>query len=230
MVNFKSSKDIKPSDIFETAIVFDVETVPQDPLSVIQQAEFEKRFKKSKDFLSAAPEDIPNLERKFLSVSPFFGKIICICVYFPESRTTRKLIGDEKSILTGFWDIIDQNKFSGLFISFNGLGFDVPFILRRSMILGIRPTHQRFCDTYKYQKIPHRDVYLMISEYDRGFTASLDLACDVCGVESPKHGVVKAENVEEYYKQGKIDLIADYCMKDVMATYEIYKLARYYCC
>ena len=57
---------------------------------------------------------------------------------------------------------------------------------------------------------------------------SLDLSCDLVGVTSSKEGEIKAEDVYEAFKAGRIAEIADYCEHDVRATLEVYfKLKAY---
>jgi predicted PolB exonuclease-like 3'-5' exonuclease len=228
-MTFTSSKEMERS---ETAVVYDIETIPQKGLSKIQESELQIRFERSKMYertLKGIGEmSVAAAKRKFMAISPYFGQIICIGLYWPCSKKKEALVGTEHQILTNFWDRIRQENFTGYFISFNGLSFDAPFIMRRSMILNILPTNQVFMDTYRYQKKPHRDVYLMISDFGTSFLANLDLACDAYGIESPKHGAVRADNVAEYYEKGEIQLIADYCLRDVMATNDLHAKAMKY--
>jgi predicted PolB exonuclease-like 3'-5' exonuclease len=69
---------------------------------------------------------------------------------------------------------------------------------------------------------------MILADWDRFNVVSLDLACDLFSIPSPKTGEVKAEDVEEYYHAGKIDAIAEYCLKDVDTTYEVYKKLTQY--
>lgn len=111
---------------------------------------------------------------------------------------------------------------------YNGLGFDVPWIIKRSIKHNIKAASKPFLDLRRYQKYPHFDVQMILADWDRFNVVSLDLACDLFAVPSPKKGVVKAEDVAQYYDDGKIDEIAAYCLKDVDATYKIYKLLTQY--
>jgi len=228
---FKSSDFLKPQDAL---VVFDIETIPQTILTKTQTYELEKRFKKSRLFEQVLKTEIDlaqatiSAKKQFMAVSPYFGEIICIGLYWPESDRQEVLIGNEADILRKFWDRINANDFSGNFITFNGLSFDVPFIIRRSMKHKILPTNEKFLDTYRFQKQPHRDVYLMITGYDRDFPCNLDLACDTYDIPSPKHGEVRADNVYEYYLKGEIQKIADYCLRDVISTYQLFEVARKY--
>ena len=163
-----------------------------------------------------------------MATNPFYGEIICIGLHkaVGDEFGTTTLMGSERAILEKFWKILAP--FKGLFISFNGLGFDVPFILKRSMKYDLIPTSNDFLDQKRFSRKPHFDVKLIIGDWDRYAPGTLRLICEHLGIESPKEGIVKAENVEDEFKKGNIQAIADYCLKDVVATYKAYlKLNKY---
>ena len=45
---------------------------------------------------------------------------------------------------------------------------------------------------------------------------------DLFGIKSPKAGGVTGYEVPEYFAEGKIREIAEYCVRDVVATAELY--------
>lgn len=215
-------------------LAFDIETIPQqEPLTDIQQEELgkqlEKIFAKNPDWTE---EDKIKYRRLIMATNPMFGEIVCIGIYktttlngsyqYDSRAFTTKTEGNEKQILSRFWKILEP--FKGVFVSFNGLDFDVPFILKRSMKHGILPTNNRFLDKRRFSINPHFDVKLVIGDWDKYAFGTLRLVCDHLGIASPKEGVVKAENVEEEFKKGNIDLIAEYCLKDVEATHSAYEV------
>lgn len=219
-------------------MTFDIETVPQqEPLTDIQQEELqrqlEKTFAKNLDW---SDEEKEKYRRLFMATNPMFGEIICIglhrtttlngSVLFDSVAYTTKSEGDEERILKRFWKILEQ--FRGIFVSFNGLDFDAPFIIKRSMKYGILPTNNDFLDKKRFQTKPHFDVKLLYGDWDKYAFGTLRLLCDHLGIASPKEGMVKAENVENEFKKGNIDLIAEYCLKDVEATYKAYELLKNY--
>ena len=116
-------------------LTFDIETIPQQaPLTVIQQEELnrqlDKYFARMGDI---SEEDKAKATRLLMATNPYFGEIICIGLHrtVNDLYDSKALVGEEKSILERFWKILES--FKGIFISFNGLNFDVPFILKRSM-------------------------------------------------------------------------------------------------
>jgi len=213
-------------------LAFDIETIPQqEPLSDIQQEELDKQLEKT---FTKNPEwdeiEKEKYKRLIMATNPFYGEIICIGMYKTANNgqyeDSRAITGDERSILNKFWKVLEN--FKGTFISFNGMNFDLPFILKRSMKYGIKPTNNDFLDMRRFSRKPHFDVKLIVGDWDKYAYGTLHLMCDHFGVPSPKEGLVKAENVEEQFKKGNIDLIAEYCLKDVEATYRLYAILQDY--
>lgn len=209
---------------------FDLETIPQEDssLSDIQKEEITKKVERA---IEKDPKSDPlQTKNKIMSISPYFGRIVTAGIKIMEDgRQTffEPLVGDEKEILQKFFEL--QRDFRGAYVTFNGLGFDVPFILKRAMHHGVTPTNSYFLNTRRYSKYPHFDVKDVISDFDRYAAPTLKLACDLFGIPSPKEGEVKAENVYDAYLDGRIQQIADYCMLDVEATHKVFlKLAGYY--
>lgn len=215
-------------------ITFDIETIPQrSPLSDAQAKELEKRENKyywNKDRADCDEEDV---RKMLMGTNPFLGEIVCIGLLGHaengDSKTKSLFVTDgitEKEMLEEFWEILGDYK--GLFVSFNGLGFDVPWIIKRSMIHGIVPTNNDFLNTRRYLKYPHFDALQILADYSPSSYMTLDLACNMLGVETPKDGEIKAENVAQAFKDGRIQEIADYCLKDIEATYKVYEIVSKY--
>jgi predicted PolB exonuclease-like 3'-5' exonuclease len=200
-------------------IGFDIETVPLDNLSQAQLDFLDKRLEFSKD----------NDSEKIKGTNPYLGKIVCIGLgeIVDKKIATRSLIGEEKEILEKFWEIMGRVG-PATFVSFNGLNFDIQFILIRTIFHGIRPTNQQFLDKKKFQLHPHFDIMQLMANWSNPFP-SLDLVCDFLGVKTPKDGAIAAKDVAKAYKDGRIKEIAEYCEKDVKATLEVYlKIKDYF--
>lgn len=215
-------------------ITFDIETIPkQDPLTIIEKEELFKKLQKLYNTISM--EDFENPNDTVLSdlnmlqaTNPYFGEIVCIGVHRDNGfkSGSKAYIGKEFDILTNFWELLKD--FKGSYISFNGLDFDVPYIIKRSMYHNILPTNKNFLNLRRYYYFPHFDIKAMLGNWDKYSGGSLKLACNFLDIASPKEGEVKAENVYSAYKDGHIQKIADYCLRDVEATYQLYKKVNNY--
>lgn len=206
-------------------IVFDIETIPQQPgefppaLEDLISRKMERALRSNPNM--SAPAQLEE-RRKIMATDPFLGRIICIGLYMPGSDSRIAITDDsEKVILDRFWKLIAG--FNGLFVSFNGVRFDCPFIVRRSIVNRVAPTNATFLQFNKYDPFPpHFDVMLQLSGRE-GFI-SLKHACEILGVASPKDGDIKADGVEQAWKDGRIKEIAEYCLRDVIATHKVFEI------
>lgn len=204
--------------------VFDIETVPQDKLTPSLWEELERKIENE---VARTSEDREKIRLKLQHLNPAFGKIICIGTLYKsmnlqgewEEKSEVFSAEDENQVLLDFWRrLADFNERRTLFVSFNGLRFDVPFIIARTVALNLSPTNQSFLDTYRYGKFPHFDVCLALDNQ-----LTLEATCETFGIDSPKTQGIKGSMVSDFYKQGKILEILGYCLRDVKATYEIFQ-------
>ena len=209
------------------SITFDIETIPQQtPLTEYQQEQLDKRLKyELKEYVNGdkpTDEILKDIRRKTMALCPYLGTVICICTFNDFTNEKTKIInGTEQDILTTFWETIESES---EFISFNGLSFDVPWIIIKSAIyqIPIRKGHP-FTNRRRYYTKPHFDLAEWSSDWRPQFRVSLKGLCEMLGIDSPKEGVVRADSVEKFYLEGKIKEIAEYCMRDVLATHQGYK-------
>jgi len=135
----------------------------------------------------------------------------------------------EKEMLENFWQGANQYD---EFISFNGRGFDVPFLVVRSAVHNIRPTKDLMSNRYLSSQTfgaKHVDLLDQLTFYGtmrkRG---NLHLWSRVFGIKSPKAEGIKGEDVGRLYKEKKFLDIARYNVADLRATKELYDYWRNY--
>jgi hypothetical protein len=132
--------------------------------------------------------------------------------------------GDEKALLEKFWETVGPGKSGGKpprMVSFNGRGYDGPTLMIRSAQLGVRPS--RNLVGYRYSMAEHCDLQEVFTF--QGTTRdwmSLEYWCRRFDIESPK-GSIDGSQVARVYREGRIDDIAEYCLRDVRATAQLYK-------
>jgi len=135
---------------------------------------------------------------------------------------------DEVELLTAFWDVA---KHYDQIVTFNGRGFDVPFIYLRSAILNVPITRKDWLG-YRYAVEPHCDLAEQLTFYGvsgrdgaaRRF--NLDFYCKAFGIESPKSHGVTGMDVTDLLNEGRYREIAEYCLRDVRATVHLYQIWR----
>ncbi len=146
----------------------------------------------------------------------------CVC---GQDKDTKSLHLDEAKTLTQFWNHLDRINFDpkkDLIVGHNILGFDLPFLYHRSMICGVRPSHQLLngkpweIAEFIYDTM---DRWQMGKFYEKVGLEELALAF---GLDCPKTGEVHGGNLLESFRAGKHEEIREYCLKDVRCTRELY--------
>lgn len=133
---------------------------------------------------------------------------------------------DETELLTAFWNVAKHYE---AIVTFNGRGFDVPFLYLRSALLHV-PVSRKNWLGYRFQTEPHCDLAEQLTFYGvsgregaaRRF--NLDFYCKAFGIDSPKSHGVSGANVNDLVKQKQFRQIAEYCLRDVHATVCLYNI------
>jgi 3'-5' exonuclease len=201
-------------------LVVDIETVGQDPETIPARAR--------EILLEVETEEERLKVLDCLGLDPCTGRIICIGVYWIELDKSRAYCHeDERELLANFWNDIGQIR-PQKYVTFNGKSFDFPYINIRSAINGVPIPRDAVLDTRRFSTERHFDVREVMTNYERYRKGTLEFFCEIFGVPSPKNGI-NGKNVGEYFKAGKLDEIAKYCLGDCKATGQLYlKLRNYY--
>ena len=163
------------------------------------------------------PEKVEDTFRK-TALRGHQGRILCIG-YIKESGkgfTEDVITGLEPSILRYFWDLATNVD---LFVGFNILGFDLRFIMQRSVVHGIRPTKR--LSFARYRSEPVYDVMQEWECWGREYI-KLGALAEALDLESPK-GDLDGSKVYDYYQDGRLEEVYRYCMEDVRTTRAIYR-------
>ncbi len=200
-------------------MIVDIETVGQDVDRIPPRA--------LEILLPADDEEERQRVLESLGLDPCTGRIICIGVYWLEVDRSRAYCqSDERELLANFWSDLGQIR-PTRFVTFNGKSFDFPYINVRSAILEVPIPRDIMLDTRRFSTDRHFDVREALTNYDRYRKGTLEFFCEIFGVPSPKDGI-DGSKVGDYFKQGRLDEIAHYCLADCKATAELYQRLRHY--
>lgn len=213
------------------SVVFDIETVglPWESLDDAQRTYLQKNARTDEE-----KQKLPEL----LSLWPFTARVVVLAMLNPDSGRGRvwyektdgrveetsadglfTFVGDtEVAFLAEFWSAIARFH---RFVTFNGRGFDGPFLMLRSAALGIPVTKNLV--GYRYALRPHTDLLDVISFFGASRKWNLDFACKAFGIESPKEQGMDGYSVGPFYRAGRLREIALYCRRDVEATALLYQ-------
>ena len=218
-------------------LIFDIETIGVD---------FNSLDDKSREFLlkfAETPEEEEETKDR-LSFSPLTGEVVAIgilnpdtdkgAVYFrdPAGKLEKESKDDiqytpcatEKEVLKEFWQtaaLYDQ------FVTFNGRGFDSPFLIVRSAIHKIKPTKNLMPNRYESDQfgktITHVDLLDRLTFFGSvRRKMNLHMWCRAFDIESPKTKGITGDDVGRLFKDKKYVEIAQYCAGDLWATKELF--------
>ncbi len=141
------------------------------------------------------------------------------------SDGTTMALGDEKSVINGFWSLLEHYRGAHL-VSFNGRGFDAPFLMLRSAVHRIRPIRDLMSGT-KFNYPLHTDLadelaFYSFSKDGPSRRFNFDFYMKSFGLTSPKEEGVDGSMVGDLFAKGEERVIAEYCLRDVRATLDLY--------
>ena len=227
-------------------LVFDIETTAQ-PLENFDEAQQEYLFREAGKIADEPAREKKRAEiRQLFSLWPLTGQVVCIAMLNAEKQRGQVLFlaedfeedaeeaspvkfvpfAEEAELLTAFWDVA---KHYDQVVTFNGRGFDVPFLYLRSALLNV-PISKKNWLGYRYAVEPHCDLAEQFTFYSVGGQGgaarrfNLDFYCKAFGIESPKSHGVTGMDVSALMAEQKFREIADYCLRDVRATVELHKI------
>jgi hypothetical protein len=227
-------------------LVFDIETtaLPLEGFDAVQQ---EYLFREAENLPDPAQRPVrrEEIQRQF-SLWPLTGQVVCIAMVNAESGRGKVLFladdaeaardwpnaadflpcADESDLLTEFWEVAVHYD---SIVTFNGRTFDVPFLYLRSALLNV-PISRKDWLGYRFQTEPHCDLLEQLTFYNvsgrdgaaRRF--NLDFYCKAFGIESPKSHGITGMDISRLVQEGRGREIAQYCLGDVHATVELYRI------
>jgi hypothetical protein len=170
-------------------LVFDIETAPKDSAQILADAEpFDPNTVKHANYIDegkiAAKIDKARAEheRRLIdqaALNATTGYVLAIGTYDVRENHYEIIHGQEESaLLSNWWTHLYgfHEACAAQFVGFNILGFDLPFLLRRSWALGIsvqswifdgRYFHRRFADVMQHWQLGNRQEYISLDKLAR---------------------------------------------------------------
>lgn len=224
------------------ALILDIETVGEswDELDETTQRVLTRWIEENAEDDDDRERQVEQVKNR-LGFSPFTGQIVAIgvldherqqgAVYYQapssdqvetEADGIRFRPRTEAELLSDFWAAAGRYD---TIVTFNGRGFDAPFLAIRSAVNGLRPSVDLLSNRYLglQRGVKHVDLMDQLSFYGatRG-RPNLHLACRAFGIKSPKADGVDGNAVAQLFADGKYLDIARYNMGDIRATSRLY--------
>ena len=184
-------------------------TSSQDKTDLFSYAEYEEQLHKENE----------QYERSAFDGT--FSRIVVIGVLaFSDSMSPPGAMAwygeNEAELLRQFWERMGQLRPS-LFITHNGLGFDLPFLKKRSIIHQVKPPFE--INLAKFRTEPVYDTMAIWSNWDMRGWVKLDVLAKALNVETKSWS---GSQVAEMWANDKKKDVAEYCLQDTFVTYGCY--------
>jgi DNA polymerase elongation subunit (family B) len=148
------------------------------------------------------------------------GEVVCRGVLGRE-RETLKFHLDEARTLRGFWNQLRGfDERWDLIVGHNVYEFDLPFLYKRSVILRVQPSVRLSFARYR-----SRPIFDTMREWELWAWRpgiKLDELAEVLRLGMTKTEGMDGGRVYKTFREGRHQEIADYCIRDVELTREIY--------
>lgn len=222
-------------------LVFDIETgaAPQEQLVDIIAKQMEdweppKNIKDEAKIEERRNKAIEAIVNK-AALSPITGRILAIGYLNPfKNGGTCAIKGvsegahvpcdpcSETDLIAQFWNTFTSGR---TLLGWNILGFDLPFIYRRSIVLGIDvPPMLRGDANARWAPLFHDIMHLWsFGLYGPDRYESLDTVCKACGIKGKMDGV-DGSMFEQMYLRGDATTRAqaiEYCKMDLLACWGV---------
>ena len=188
-----------------------VESCSEDlPSDLFTHADAQERLKKEDELYERSAFDAT------------FSRIVCVGVLiFSDAMVPQGAISwygaNERELLRLFWAHLGNPRPS-LFITHNGLGFDLPFLKKRSVIHRVKPSIE--ISLARFRTEPVYDTMAVWSNWEARGWVKLDVLARALNVET-KSG--SGKEVAEMWAAGRGKEIAEYCLQDTYVTYACYQ-------
>jgi len=192
---------------------------------------------KCKQLKASEPIELGNLENnqiypKMAGLYPEWGKIVCISIGQikfdddgdPVSFNAKSYYNDnEQTLLEEFTEVSRKimSKYPQMkWVGHNIKGFDLPYIIKRSLINEVS-VPKAF---YLHKQKPWENCLLDTQDvwkFGGWNSAKLGLISEILNIPSPKQDLEGSMVSQVYWEGGNLERIKDYCELDIKATANI---------
>jgi hypothetical protein len=200
-------------------IFFDIETVANPEAIKLMPEPSPAKNLKDPEKINADIAEKKADQIAMAALDPDYGKVISIAWADSYLESVQPLVFTcetedlEIATIRKFWDSV---RFcDGRMVGYNILGFDIPFLLRRSMALGIDLPYGMFLNLAKFRNEPVTDLMGIL--YNWGPAKSLKQVAKLYHLKNEAEGVSGAD-----VSSMKPEDIARYNISDVKLTQQLF--------
>ena len=192
--------------------------------------QFKQRNRETGEYL-----DYPSLKEHYrlnAGLNPAHNKVVTVSVgaFHKGKQLIKSFTGTQKEVLEQFLGMLnaETNK-NKVYVGFNVVQFDFPQLRLKALQEGLHnQIPERLSDAGKkewnfteYNRKPNVVDLMLELKGTAYYPTSLDEACYIAGVDSPKKDIAGHQVSDVYYSEG-VERIASYCEKDVKAVMDLF--------
>lgn len=126
----------------------DIETIPNpDFFDRLPEPEVATGNLKDPEKIAAKYAEAREKQREKMALSPLYGRLFCVGIATRDDRPTMAgMIHEcsdaaERLLITHLFEFLAATERLPRLVTWNGTGFDLPFLFKRAAILGVSPQH-----------------------------------------------------------------------------------------
>jgi DNA polymerase elongation subunit (family B) len=192
-------------------LFFDIETVKNDPKLVLMPEPTAPGNIKDPEKIAIAIKEKKEDQIANAPLDSDYGRVFCIGFAMNPDDEPEVLYGDEKTMLSAFWRLL--NQCDGRCVGYNVLYFDIPFLLKRSMDLGVRVGTPPFLAKFRME--PVTDLFGVLYNWDKG--KGLKVVAKLYDLHNDMPDVTGADVANL-----PTESIVQYCASDVSLVQQLY--------
>jgi predicted PolB exonuclease-like 3'-5' exonuclease len=213
-------------------MALDIETVP-NPAMVDKMPPPDVKYGNAKksELRAEIEAEAKRSQIEDMALSPFTGFVCCFSIVDEDGDVAGRCIpsidGEAELLQRIFHYISHTNTTSPKLVTWNGNGFDLPFIYKRAMLLnlniGSAPSLSYW--TKKYTNMPHCDLMQVFADNGNKYFKLNDIS----------HYVLEKRKIDLDYKlfpammaEKRCGEIMDYCKMDAELTLQLFSRASRY--
>lgn len=217
-----------------TALAIDIETVPLEASLQRPYPEAERQppanYKSAEAIYGWREKDIAAWQEeriKAYSLSPLFGRVVAVGLAsdppgdLSDEIVTQSMLArqeaDEADVLRRLWARVERE--AEPLVTWNGMGFDVPFLLVRSAILGVPTPRGNFLR--RYDSRLHYDVKMVTAGWD-SYRARGSTLADWAQAFGLSGKLAHGSEVYTMFRSGQLAEIGAYAAGDARLTLQLY--------
>lgn len=175
-----------------------------------------------------------------MALDPHFGRVLAWAVVGEANIHTETMIrlpgqepdAAERALLLRVWELLSKAE---QLYTFNGAGFDLPFLMRRSLLLGV-PPYRIEVDKYRVRNFAgaHVDLYQLLQAWEvgngqgnpLGYARDQAFYAQAILGSPPPYGDIDKNKLGELYAAGELETIHQLVTWDATTTWQLAQRLR----